>query len=1016
LKTDIITAKLQMPHLANWMVDRDRLLQKMDSFREKPVTCVVAPAGYGKTVFIRQFAGSTGLPCVWYQLDATDNDPAPFFTYLANGLSRAVPDFRLDLPDYRQDGLSGDKICGLFLSAALQELEKKVQDGLIIVFDDFHAIHEGQILHFVENFLSYLPEKVHVVLCCRYLPDIQLLRLKAEGRMIEIERQDLEFNQKEIQELFCAQSNNKIGADILEEIDKSMNGWALGLFVLKLAIENSRDGVLSAAVYKSKSEIFRYFLSDLFNSLPPDIREFLKATSTLELLTPEACNYILDKKDSSEKLSYLADRNLFITSSGWEESISYRYHPIFRTFLLTLLHDKKTDSLVRAGQYYEKSGFYEYAVECFISADRADLVAEVAGHAALPVLWEGKIKTVDRWMSYLEEKHGFDSPNLIIAKGALLSYSGNFNAAEPWIDRVISLYGQTDNPEGLFRAKVHKARILRYRSSFRESLRLLESLAPDMDRVPFGDRMEAVMETIYSLWLSGNMSKAIETAEKALADAKSCGGKDAEKAVDRLSGYMTVLYYNQGEYTNAMLYYNKALEANGHNYDALEVNSVNLFAAWIYRERGYPAKAIELLKECIRRKKRLGFTEDMHLIYYNAALACNDLHNLKDARLYMDLALESFKEAGGNLEEYEDMLNAINYVLLSEHSDAKKGELLLDSCICKLREKKDSLLLYSSFHFGVAYIRLGLFDKAQGCIELPLQMSRQIGLKQFTALLSGLMVNILLSRNDEKGALSYAEDCLKYSAAEKYIQTFITYPEMQPCIYLAIENNIQPEFIHDLIRFHGEAAELFIDRLFNSSRAKARLAGIELLKEMDLHKNAWKYQILFFDPDAEVRLKAYEAARQSGSSTEQGLYAGMTVSCFGKFKAYTQDDRENPVKWRTAKAKELFAYLIHWNGRSVSTERIMADIWPEADPEKARNLLHTNLTYVRNVLAGCGLEKSLKKIQSGYTLEPSGITCDMWLAEREDGDIFFQKLYGGQYMEDIYSDWPMNKRAEFECR
>ena len=56
-----------------------------------PVVTVVAPAGYGKTTVLRQWAEQDDRPFAWLSIDDDDNDPAVLVTYLAVALDRVQP-------------------------------------------------------------------------------------------------------------------------------------------------------------------------------------------------------------------------------------------------------------------------------------------------------------------------------------------------------------------------------------------------------------------------------------------------------------------------------------------------------------------------------------------------------------------------------------------------------------------------------------------------------------------------------------------------------------------------------------------------------------------------------------------------------------------------------------------------------------------------------------------------------------------------------------------------------------
>ena len=115
---------------------------------------------------------------------------------------------------------------------------------------------------------------------------------------------------------------------------------------------------------------------------------------------------------------------------------------------------------------------------------------------------------------------------------------------------------------------------------------------------------------------------------------------------------------------------------------------------------------------------------------------------------------------------------------------------------------------------------------------------------------------------------------------------------------------------------------------------------------------------------------------------------------------------------------ELLAYLIHNAEQEIRTEKMIADLWPDKDSEKASNLLYTNLCHLRKVLDACGLSRNLVKIPSGYLFRKDGIFCDEWLVEeyrqgrKNVADV--GEIISREYLEDVYSDWVIDARLEYE--
>ncbi|WP_418791905.1 response regulator [Phosphitispora sp. TUW77] len=138
----------------------------------------------------------------------------------------------------------------------------------------------------------------------------------------------------------------------------------------------------------------------------------------------------------------------------------------------------------------------------------------------------------------------------------------------------------------------------------------------------------------------------------------------------------------------------------------------------------------------------------------------------------------------------------------------------------------------------------------------------------------------------------------------------------------------------------------------------------------------------------------------------------LVISCFGRFQMGWFG--EEPVKWRTEKTRELFAFLIHHQGRKVSKDQILEQLWPETPLEKAVHQLHNGIYYIRKTLVQYGIDKSLISISGYYSINLGVVEVDVLLFQQCIGRVScnmtiqclegIETMYVGEYMEG--TDWP----------
>src|SRR5690606_8586202 len=88
----ILPTKLYVPRRRQTAVARPGLVARIEEGTPRPLTLIVAPAGFGKTTLVTQWIDATKMPVAWVSLDPHDNEPSRFLSYVLAAVARIRPE------------------------------------------------------------------------------------------------------------------------------------------------------------------------------------------------------------------------------------------------------------------------------------------------------------------------------------------------------------------------------------------------------------------------------------------------------------------------------------------------------------------------------------------------------------------------------------------------------------------------------------------------------------------------------------------------------------------------------------------------------------------------------------------------------------------------------------------------------------------------------------------------------------------------------------------------------------
>ena len=88
----LLATKLTIPQIRQNIVNRQRLIDKLNDGLELPLTLICSPPGFGKTTLACAWAAQSEVPVGWLTLEKDDNDITRFTQYLYAAIQSIVSD------------------------------------------------------------------------------------------------------------------------------------------------------------------------------------------------------------------------------------------------------------------------------------------------------------------------------------------------------------------------------------------------------------------------------------------------------------------------------------------------------------------------------------------------------------------------------------------------------------------------------------------------------------------------------------------------------------------------------------------------------------------------------------------------------------------------------------------------------------------------------------------------------------------------------------------------------------
>ena len=491
---------------------RPRVLERISSAAAQRIVLIVAAAGYGKSVALRQYLSTLRDPFVRYDVRPEHANLLGFVRGFADAVLGIAPDARPTVSRaYNESRTSSTP--GLDL-AMWMHAHIKTFTGVIAI-DDLHLAEHAEISKFLVSLIERTRGRARWIIASRSSLDLPVGSWLAYGDMdLNIDDHDLRFTVEEARQ---AAKVSRVGVrdGELEELLHMTQGWATALsFALRTSTRSIDLRNISAS---TREMVYRYLAEQVYSILDEDERELLRFIAYL----PDVHVHVLRHAGYSKARALvegLRERVAFIYA---DTADVYRCHDLFRDFLqheVQLQGDAAVNAIqCRVGRALESAKRLPAALSAFTAAGATEQVLRLLEMCGFDLMEHAHGDIVQDALEALPQHVRSANPTVLALRALSASNSGRLDRAEALFGRA--LRHCVDNS---LKARIAVSLGLLRINQGRDAVPLLQSSMDDTVPPDIHVEILALTAAAYAYTRrSREAARALEETEKCLDNVES---------------------------------------------------------------------------------------------------------------------------------------------------------------------------------------------------------------------------------------------------------------------------------------------------------------------------------------------------------------------------------------------------------------------------------------------------------------------------------------------------------------
>lgn len=352
-------------------------------------TVVLAPAGYGKTSLVAQWAKTQQNRVIWTTLTEHDSleEMAQIFIQATRNVIPGFAPWFDEEPGIRP------------VENVRRWSNELIATGkdYILVIDNLRQ-HTAKDVDIAVKLIEQFPPNLQFITIRRDAIETVYATFASRGPLAIVGKNELAFSESEIQALA-----GQYAIDMTDpRIESSMNaakGWPAAVSMIAHQISGSGAEVNFETVLASQSNPLRVLALSVLDALPAPLRIKLQSLSIVEEFTHELAEIILEQDYSYDEINQFAfDGNIFSQTGSPE--ITFEFNSIFREILLSELRSDKFRKMRKHAkllEFHKHRNEPNLALEHAYLAEDYEKVGEIFPDAARILQATGKGRELMRW-------------------------------------------------------------------------------------------------------------------------------------------------------------------------------------------------------------------------------------------------------------------------------------------------------------------------------------------------------------------------------------------------------------------------------------------------------------------------------------------------------------------------------------------------------------------------------------------------------------------------------------------